>query len=108
MATGRLLFALTALTCLLGVQAMAADGLITLRSNYGPKDTFERLESEVKANGMTVFARVDHAAGAAEVGLPLRARGGTPLMQAVQTNGIDLPLGGWADVGHDAVLPQHS
>ena len=50
---------------------------------------------------MTVFARIDHAAGAADVGLPLRpteliifgnARGGTPLMQACQTAGIDLPL----------------
>jgi uncharacterized protein (DUF302 family) len=80
---------------------VAADGLISIRSSYGPKDTFERLESEVKAKGMTVFARVDHAAGAAEVGLPLRptavlifgnARGGTPLMQATQTIGIDLPL----------------
>jgi uncharacterized protein (DUF302 family) len=50
---------------------------------------------------MTVFARIDHAAGAAEVGLQLaptdliifgNARGGTPLMQSVQTVGIDLPL----------------
>jgi uncharacterized protein (DUF302 family) len=80
---------------------MAADGLTTLRSNFGPKDTLDRLEAEVKAKGMTVFARVDHAAGAKEVGLPLRptevlifgaAKGGTPLMQAVQTIGIDLPL----------------
>jgi uncharacterized protein (DUF302 family) len=48
-----------------------------------------------------VFAHVDHAAGAAAVGLPLRAtdllifgnaKGGTPLMQAGQTTGIDLPL----------------
>jgi uncharacterized protein (DUF302 family) len=60
-----------------------------------------KLEAEVKAKGMTLFARVDHAAGAAAVGLPLRptellvfgaARGGTPLMQSVQTMGIDLPL----------------
>jgi uncharacterized protein (DUF302 family) len=43
---------------------MAADGLITLRSNYGPKDTMDRLETEVKAKGLTVFARIDHAAGA--------------------------------------------
>ena len=51
--------------------------------------------------GLTVFARIDHAAGAAEVGLSLRptellvfgnAKGGTPLMQAAQTIGIDLPL----------------
>jgi uncharacterized protein (DUF302 family) len=80
---------------------MAADGLITLRSSYGPKETMNRLETEVKAKGLTVFARIDHAAGAAAVGLPLRptellifgnAKGGTPLMQSVQTIGIDLPL----------------
>jgi uncharacterized protein (DUF302 family) len=80
---------------------MAADGLITLRSSNGPKETMDRLEAEVKGKGLTVFARVDHAAGAAQVGLPLRptellifgnARGGTPLMQANQTIGIDLPL----------------
>jgi uncharacterized protein (DUF302 family) len=80
---------------------MAADGLITMRSSHGPKDTMNRLEAEVRAKGMTVFARIDHAAGAAEVGLPLRptellifgnAKGGTPLMQAEQAIGIDLPL----------------
>jgi uncharacterized protein (DUF302 family) len=60
-----------------------------------------RLEAEVRAKGLTVFAHVDHAAGAAAVGLTLRptdllifgnAKGGTPLMQSVQTVGIDLPL----------------
>jgi uncharacterized protein (DUF302 family) len=94
-------FALTTVICLWGTQAMAADGLTTLRSSYGPKDTMNRLEAEVKAKGMTVFARVDHTAGAAEVGLSLRptellifgnAKGGTPLMQSIQTIGIDLPL----------------
>lgn len=80
---------------------MAAQGLTTIRSNFGPKETIDRLEAAVEAKGMTVFARIDHAAGAASVGLPLRptevlifgnARGGTPLMQSVQTIGIDLPL----------------
>ena len=80
---------------------MATDGLITLRSSHGPKDTMNRLETEVKGRGLTVFARIDHAAGAAEVGLSLRptellifgnAKGGTPLMESVQTIGIDLPL----------------
>jgi len=61
----------------------------------------DRLESEIRAHGLNVFARIDHAAGAAEVGLTLRpteliifgnARGGTPLMQSAQTAGIDLPL----------------
>jgi len=80
---------------------MTADGLVTIRSNYGPKETMDRLESEVKGKGLTVFAHVDHAAGATAVGLTLdptdllifgNAKGGTPLMQAVQTIGIDLPL----------------
>ena len=80
---------------------MAADGLITIRSAYGPEDTMNRFDAEVRAKGMTVFARIDHAAGAAAVGLPLRptdllifgnAKGGTPLMQQVQAIGIDLPL----------------
>ena len=29
----------------------------------------DRLEAEIRARGMKVFARIDHAAGAAEVGL---------------------------------------
>jgi len=79
----------------------AADGLITIPSRFGAKKTMDRLEACVKAKGMTVFARIDHAAGAAEVGLPLRptelllfgsARAGTPLVQANQAVGIDLPL----------------
>jgi uncharacterized protein (DUF302 family) len=80
---------------------MAADGLTTIASSFGPKETMDRLEAEIKAKGMTVFARIDHAAGAAEVGMPLRptellifgnAKAGTPLMQADQAIGIDLPL----------------
>src|SRR5262249_34685098 len=92
---------LVAVACLWGVRAMAADGLTTIASSHASKETMDRLVAAVKAKGLTVFARVDHAAGAAEVGLPLRptdllifgnARGGTPLMQAAQSIGIDLPL----------------
>ncbi len=76
-------------------------GLTTIPSSLGPKETMDRLDAEIRARGLTIFARIDHAAGAAEVGLKLRptqlivfgnARGGTPLMQSVQTIGIDLPL----------------
>jgi len=72
-----------------------------MASRFGPKETMDRLETEIRAHGMEVFARIDHAAGAAEIGLALRTteliifgnpRGGTPLMQSVQTVGIDLPL----------------
>jgi uncharacterized protein (DUF302 family) len=77
------------------------EGLTTIASNFDPKETMDRMETEIRTKGMEVFARIDHAAGAAEVGLTLRpteliifgnARGGTPLMQSVQTTGIDLPL----------------
>jgi uncharacterized protein (DUF302 family) len=80
---------------------MAADGLVTIKSNLGPAETMDRLVAEVHAKGLTVFARIDHAAGAKEVGLPLHptevlifgnAKGGTPLMQSNQTIGIDLPI----------------
>ncbi len=80
---------------------MAIEGLTTVASGFGPTETMDRLVAAVAAKGLTVFARIDHAAGAAAVGLPLRptevlvfgnARGGTPLMQAAQTISIDLPL----------------
>jgi len=80
---------------------MGADGLITIGSSFGPEETMNRIEAEVRARGMTVFAHVDHAAGAAAAGLSLRptdllifgtAKAGTPLMESVQTAGIDLPL----------------
>ena len=104
--TGRLaackfLLATIAALWLWGTQAIAADGLTTLPSSFQPKETMDRLEAGIKAKGMTVFARIDHAAGAAQVGLPLRptellifgsAKGGTPLMQSNQAVGIDLPL----------------
>jgi uncharacterized protein (DUF302 family) len=80
---------------------MSTEGLITLRSDFGSKETMDRLAAEVAARSMSVFARIDHAAGAAQVGMTLRAtelllfgnaKAGTPLMQVDQTLGIDLPL----------------
>jgi uncharacterized protein (DUF302 family) len=80
---------------------MEGDGLVTHASAHGVADTLGRLEVALAAKQLTLFARIDHAAGAAEVGLSLRpttvlvfgnARGGTPLMQAQQTIGLDLPL----------------
>jgi uncharacterized protein (DUF302 family) len=96
-------------------RAVAIDGLTTIRSSLGPKDTMDRLEAAVKARGMSVFARIDHAAGASSVGLSLRptevlifgnAAGGTPLMQAMQTVGLDLPLKAlvWQDEAGDTLL----
>jgi len=91
------------------------EGLTTIPSRFGPKETMDRLAAEIQAKGMDVFARIDHAAGAAEVGMTLRpteliifgnARGGTPLMQSVQTVGIDLPLKAlvWEDASAETFI----
>lgn len=80
---------------------MMPEGLTTVASDYDPRETMDRLVAAVTDRGMQVFARIDHEAGAAAAGMSLRptellifgaAKGGTPLMQAVQTIGIDLPL----------------
>lgn len=80
---------------------MMADGLVRVSSTLGPRETMDRLETAIKDKGLTVFARIDHAEGARDAGLSLRpteliifgnAKGGTPLMQAGQEAGIDLPL----------------
>jgi uncharacterized protein (DUF302 family) len=94
---------------------MAVQGLTTIKSSHSPRETMDRLEAAVKAKGLTVFARIDHAAGATAVGLALRptevlvfgnAKGGTPLMQAEQTIGIDLPLKAlvWQDASGETCL----
>ena len=63
--------------------------------------TLERLVQAIETAGMTVFARIDHAAGARQVGLELpptvvllygHPRGGTPIMQAAPQAALDLPL----------------
>jgi len=80
---------------------MSEDGLITISQRIFGQRTIDRLESLAKSHGLTIFARVDHAGGAAQVGMPLRPtelfdfrnpKGGTPVMQDHQTAGLDLPL----------------
>jgi uncharacterized protein (DUF302 family) len=80
---------------------MTPDGLTISASNLGPKETMDRLVAAVTDGGMTVLARIDHAAAAAKAGLELRPtevlifgnpKAGTPLMQVAHTMGIDLPL----------------
>ena len=48
---------------------MATDGLVTTPSWYGPAETLRRLEANITSHGMTVFARIDHAAGARDAGI---------------------------------------
>jgi len=78
-----------------------AQGVVTRPSSHGVGPTIDRLEALLKARGVTIFARVDHGAGAAQAGLSMRAsqvlvfgnpRGGTPLMVAAPLSAIDLPF----------------
>ena len=80
---------------------LQATGLVTIRSQVSVSETIERIVTGATRRGLIVFARIDHADGAAKAGMPLRPtelvifghpRGGTPLMIDRQTAGIDLPV----------------
>lgn len=80
--------------------AAAGDGLISVKSSHDVKVTADRLESVLNQKGMTVFIRINHAAGAQKIGKKLRPtelvvfgnpKVGTPLMQCNQSVAIDLP-----------------
>ena len=94
------------------------EGITTTPSDFGPRETMDRLEAELRRLGMQIFVRIDHAAGAAQIGMELRptelivfgnARTGTPLMQLDQTMGIDLPLKAlvWQDPAGQTWISYH-
>ena len=80
----------------------AADtaGIVKKKSVHSVQDTIDRLDAILREKGLTVFAKVDHAAGGQKAGMTLRPTSllifgnpklGTPLMQSNQTVGLDLP-----------------
>ncbi len=83
------------------VTAHADDGLVKNLSAHSVQTTMDSLENLVRNKGLTVFARIDHAAGAARVGeemLPTQLLMfgnpaiGTKLMTSQRTVGVDLPI----------------
>jgi uncharacterized protein (DUF302 family) len=75
--------------------------VIVKRSASGYAATVRALTEAIERRGLTLFARIDHAAAAREAGLELAdeevlvfgsPRGGTPLMQSDRRIGIELPL----------------
>jgi len=99
------------LLAMFAVNAFAGgNGLISKSSRYSAPETMDRLVAVLQSRGMTVFARIDHAAEAEKVGLKMRPsqlvifgnpKGGTPLMVAAPSVAIDLPLKAlaWEDAG---------
>ena len=75
-------------------------GLVRVKSAHDVNATADRLVNALNAKGMTVFDRIDHAAGAQKAGLELapttlvifgNPKVGTPLMNCARTAAIDLP-----------------
>lgn len=75
--------------------------LMTKESAHDVQATMDKFEAIVKEKGMTVFARVDHAANAKTVDMEMpdsqllifgNPKGGTVLMKQDMTVGVELPL----------------
>lgn len=78
-----------------------ADGIVELPSRHSFDETVDRLQSTIRARGITLFAVIDHSGEAERVGLSMpptkllvfgNPKAGTPLMLAAPTTAIDLPL----------------
>ena len=79
----------------------AMNGLVIIETTRSVTETLDRVEDVLAQNGVTVFARIDHGAGAASIGQDLppaqllifgNPNIGTPLIADTSTIGIDLPL----------------
>jgi uncharacterized protein (DUF302 family) len=100
------------LACLFSASVAAGEGMISVKSAHSVSDTTDRLEAILGASGMTVFARIDHAAGAKKAGKTLlptellvfgNPKVGTPLMLCSRSIAIDLPQKAliWQDAAGD-------
>ena len=79
----------------------AADEIIRVKATGTVPEVTDRLETAVTGAGATVFARIDHGAGAESVGTPIGGSEllifgnpelGTPVLQADRLAGLYLPL----------------
>jgi uncharacterized protein (DUF302 family) len=77
------------------------NGIIDIPSNTSVNETVEKLMGILQANGVTLFALIDHSGEAEKVGMKMRPtkllifgnpKAGTPVMIAAPSSAIDLPL----------------
>lgn len=97
----RLLLPIALLLLMFQAAAHAEDGLVSVKSARDVPTTADRLVGALEQKGLTIFARIDHAAGAEKAGMSLapteliifgNPKSGTPLMRCDRTVAIDLPL----------------
>lgn len=96
----KILFSIISIFFIVSTAVAGGNGLVNVKSSHDVKTTADRLESILNQKGMKVFSRINHAAGAANVGKKLRPteliifgnpKVGAPLMQCSQSVGVDLP-----------------
>ena len=80
---------------------MADNGIIRVPGSTSVEETLGKLQAALEAKGIKIFALIDHSGEAAKAGLQMpptkvlifgNPKGGTPLMLAVPSIAIDLPL----------------
>jgi len=76
-------------------------GLVSIPSNHSVDETVEKMNGMLQAKGIALFAVVDHSGEAKKAGLKMpptkllifgNPKAGTPIMLAVPSSAIDLPL----------------
>jgi uncharacterized protein (DUF302 family) len=79
----------------------ADNGIVTVPTHRSVEQAADKLATLIEAKHIVLFARIDFAADAQRAGLVMQPsqllvfgnpRAGTPLMQAVPTAALDLPL----------------
>jgi uncharacterized protein (DUF302 family) len=89
------------LTLVLQAPLAGAGSIVVMRSANDVNETINRLETVLRAKGVTIFARIDHAANARGVNVSLRPvqllifgnpKLGSPLLASNPMVGLDLPM----------------
>ena len=80
---------------------MNNNGIVDIRSRHSVEETVARLKRLLESKSVALFALVDHSGEAEKVGIKMpptkllifgSPKAGTPVMLAVPTTAIDLPL----------------
>jgi uncharacterized protein (DUF302 family) len=94
-------------------------GIISIPSIYTVTQTIDKLETALRAHGVTIYARIDQQAEAQKAGLSLRPiellifgnpKAGVPVMAKAPLAALDLPLKAlaWEDENGRAWLSYNS